>query len=47
MTFGGFSETKLWIKQNKNSLYINVENNLKANLKLRPYESIVLQKISK
>lgn len=47
MTFGGFSETKLWIKQNKNSLYINVENNLKANLKFRPYKSIVLQKISK
>ncbi|MDU2649682.1 hypothetical protein [Anaerococcus vaginalis] len=47
MTFGGFSETKLWIKQNKNSLYINVENNLKANLKLRLYKSIVLQKISK
>lgn len=47
MACGGFSETKLWIKQNKNSLYINVENNLKANLKLRPYKSIVLQKISK
>lgn len=44
MAFGGFSETKLWIKQNKNSLYINVENNLKANLKLRLYKSIVLQK---
>lgn len=47
MAFGGFSETKLWIKQNKNSLYINVENDLKANLKFRPYKSIVLQKISK
>lgn len=47
MACGGFSETKLWIKQNKNSLYINVENDLKENLKLRPYKSIVLQKISK
>ncbi|WP_316262574.1 hypothetical protein [Anaerococcus vaginalis] len=47
MAFGGFSETKLWIKQNKNSLYINVENDLKTNLKFRPYESIVLYKNSK